>query len=61
MGKDIVTSFRIDEDLWKEAKIYAIEEGMTLKELIEGLLKRELENKRKRDKEEGKIGAENKE
>ena len=42
MGKEIVTSIRIDEDIWKKAKIIAIEEGITLKELLERLLKEEL-------------------
>ena len=55
MRKDIVTSFRVDGDLWKEAKIHAIKEGMTMKELIEALLKRELKN----EKDTGKKGDEN--
>lgn len=42
MGKDVVTSFRVDGDLWKEAKIYAIKKEITIKELIENLLRREL-------------------
>ena len=42
MGKEIVTSIRIDKDLWKKAKILAIEEGTTLKELLERLLKEEI-------------------
>jgi len=36
--KDKITSIRIREDLWKDAKILAIEEGITLKALIEELL-----------------------
>ena len=36
--KDKVTSIRIREDLWKSAKILAIERGITLKALIEELL-----------------------
>ena len=40
-----VTSLRIDEDLWKRAKIHAIENGTTLSELVESLLKRELGEK----------------
>jgi len=35
---DKVTSIRIKENLWKDAKILAIEEGVTLKALIEELL-----------------------
>jgi len=42
MPKQIVTSFRVDEKLWKEAKIYAIKKGITLAELLNELLKREL-------------------
>jgi predicted DNA-binding ribbon-helix-helix protein len=61
MGRDIVTSFRIDGDLWKEAKIHAIKKEMTMKELIEYLLKRELENEKEVDKEENEDGIESKE
>jgi len=39
----VVTSLRIDDELWKEAKIYAIRKGITLAELLEQLLKKELE------------------
>jgi len=42
---EMVTSIRVDEDLWKEAKIYAIKNGMTMKDLIETLLKKELKKK----------------
>ena len=35
---DKITSVRIRKDIWKKAKIIAIEEGETLKSLIEGLL-----------------------
>lgn len=40
--KEVVTSFRVNENLWKDARIYAIENGMSMKELIENLLKIEL-------------------
>ncbi|MEM2197267.1 MAG: hypothetical protein QW290_09330 [Sulfolobales archaeon] len=46
MGRSILTSFRVDEDLWRKARIYAIENGLTMKELVEALLKMELEEKR---------------
>jgi len=36
--KDKITSIRIREDLWRDAKILAIEEGITLRALIEELL-----------------------
>lgn len=38
----VVTSIRVDDELWKEAKIYAIRKGVSLTELIEGLLRKEL-------------------
>ena len=47
MGKQIVTSIRVDEQLWKEAKIYAIKKGITLAELLNELLRRELSSKAK--------------
>jgi antitoxin component of RelBE/YafQ-DinJ toxin-antitoxin module len=50
MRKDIVTSFRVDEELWKRARIYAIENGLTMKGLIETLLKIELEENRIKQK-----------
>ncbi|MDG6910944.1 MAG: hypothetical protein JRN18_01170 [Nitrososphaerota archaeon] len=34
MGKETVTSVKVDEDLWKEAKIAAIKEGITLQRLL---------------------------
>jgi predicted DNA-binding ribbon-helix-helix protein len=43
-----VTSIRINEDLWKEAKKYAIDADVSLGELIEKLLKEELERIRKK-------------
>jgi hypothetical protein len=43
MPKDIVTSFRVDAELWKQARMYALDNGMTMKELLENLLRRELE------------------
>ena len=39
----LVTSIRVDKKLWTEAKIYAIKNGITLTELMEQLLRRELE------------------
>lgn len=44
--KDVITSFRIDYQLWKQARIYALENDLSIKELIEGLIKIELEEKR---------------
>jgi len=55
MANDIVTSFRVDGDLWHKARVYAVENKMTMKELIENLLRIELKEntvKRKLVKEE---------
>ena len=56
MAKDVVTSFRVDEELWHRARVYAVENKMTIKELIENLLRIELKEnmvKKKLSKEEG--------
>jgi predicted DNA-binding ribbon-helix-helix protein len=42
MGRDVVTSFRVDEELWHRARVYAVENKITMKELIENLLRMEL-------------------
>ena len=47
-----VTSIRIDSGLWKEAKKYAIDQGITMGKLIEGLLEREIGRKNKERKGE---------
>lgn len=41
-GNEVVTSFRVNEELWHKARVYAVENKMTMKELIENLLKTEL-------------------
>ena len=41
--QQIVTSIRIDDQLWKAARIYAISKGITLTEFMEKLLRQELE------------------
>ena len=41
--KEKVTSIRVDEDLWKKAKILAIKEGFSLEALIEELLRSAVE------------------
>ena len=48
MSKQIVTSIRVDGDLWKEAKKYAIDADISLAELVEKLLKEELERRKRR-------------
>lgn len=42
MNKQIVTSIKIDADLWKDAKIHAIKKKMTVAELLNTALKKEL-------------------
>lgn len=42
MSERFVTSLRIDKNLWKEAKKYSIEKETTVGELIEKLIKKEL-------------------
>ena len=55
MTEDVVTSFRVDAELWRKARIYAIENGLTMKKLLETLLKIELkENRIKQRMEEVK-------
>jgi hypothetical protein len=44
MTQQIVTSIRVDDALWRAARIYAISKGITLTELIEKLLRDELAN-----------------
>ena len=50
MAKDMVTSFRVDEELWHKVRVYAVENRMTIKELIENLLRMELEENRVKKK-----------
>lgn len=61
MTSDVVTSFRVDEKLWHKARVYAVENKMTVKELIENLLRLELkENMVKGKLGVGKSGTESK-
>ena len=34
MGKQIVTSVKVDQEIWKRAKIEAIKQGMTLADFL---------------------------
>jgi hypothetical protein len=43
----VITSVRVDDELWKKAKIHAIEKDETLTDLLERLLKEELQRKQK--------------
>lgn len=39
------TSLKIEEDLWKEVKIYCIKNSLEISEFIEKLLKKEVKGK----------------
>jgi hypothetical protein len=41
----VITSVRVDDELWKKAKIHAIEKNETLTDMLERLLKEELHRK----------------
>lgn len=47
MAKErVTTSIKIDPNLWKEAKIEAIQRELDLSELVENALKRELKTRK---------------
>jgi len=50
MAKEVVTSFRVDAKLWKKARIYAIQNEISMKKLIETLLRLELRENRIKEK-----------
>jgi predicted HicB family RNase H-like nuclease len=41
-GRRNTTSIRVDKTLWRKAKHYAIDEGITLTQLVERALKKEI-------------------
>lgn len=41
-----ILSLKIDDDLHKQLKIYAVNQGTTIKHIIIGLIKKELETKK---------------
>ena len=45
-----VTSVKVDEDLWKEAKKKAIDEGISLTDLLDEAVKAWIEKKNKEKK-----------
>ncbi len=47
MGKLVVTSIKVDEEIWKEARIEAIKRGVTVAELLSDALRKELQLKQK--------------
>lgn len=57
MSREMVTSIRVDKELWRQARIYALENGVTMKELIESLLREKLKGKEKGKKERGSRNA----
>lgn len=42
MGKKLVTSIKIDEDIWKKAKIEAIKRGITVTDLLSSALEEKI-------------------
>lgn len=50
MARNQTTSIRIDPEVWREAKKLAIDRNKTVGELLEELLKRELEGSKKGNK-----------
>jgi len=46
MVKEVIASFRVDEQLWREARAYAVRNGITTKQLVEFLISKELEEQR---------------
>lgn len=46
--KQIVTSLRVNPDLWKEAKIQAIKEEITLAEVVEKALVEWIKKRKKK-------------
>ena len=43
MAKKMVTSIKVNQELWKEAKIFAAKNDITLTELLNRALRKELE------------------
>lgn len=43
----VVTSIRVDDRLWKRAKIHAIKNDETMTDMIERLLRKELERRKR--------------
>jgi hypothetical protein len=50
MGQTTVTSVKVDEEVWKEAKIQAIRDGITLQDVLNRALTEWLERQRKKEK-----------
>jgi len=50
-GKSIVTSMKVDGDIWKKAKIQAIQEDITLTELLNEALELRIKDASKFEKQ----------
>lgn len=53
--RQIVTSLRVDPELWKEAKIEAIRRGITLAEIVDQALRKELKLEKLKEKVEQEV------
>lgn len=49
MSDQVVASVRVDREFWKEVKKYAIDKDLTLTELVEQVLRKELEQESDND------------
>ena len=49
--RQIVTSLRVDPDVWKEAKIHAIRHDMTLTDLVDEAIREWIKQKEDKIKE----------
>jgi hypothetical protein len=54
MGKPTVTSMKVDDELWKKAKIQAIQEGISLQELLSEALEMRLKDAGKMERLQSK-------
>ncbi len=52
--KQLVTSLRIDPEIWKEAKVQAIKNDMTLTELVEEAIRLWIQEKMEQGKQSKK-------
>jgi negative regulator of replication initiation len=43
----VITSIRVDDELWKKARIHAIENGETMTDMLERLLQCEVTRRKK--------------
>jgi len=48
MTRSQTSSVRVDPEVWREAKLLAVSRGETIGTLVEGLLKRELKEAKKK-------------